>query len=391
MAENMRTFRGTMPIRGLLFFFLAVSICGAQAPNPPQSPNFDPKPWLEDFHQILDEMSSHYANLEWALDGRKMDLPRLRSETEGKLRESSDDGAARRVLDKFLAGFGDGHLELRWPKTNSSSTSAKAAPQNLCARLGYNSPLHPGLDFSSLSDFAALDSPEANLFPGGLLHLQNHTVIGVIRLALFSEHAYPQVCEQAARELHLAEDAQCDEKCDDQLEVATANLLTAALVKRAEALRAAGATRLLIDITNNGGGSEWVEAVPRALVSTPLRDSKMAFIKHPHWITQLQDQLRHVQTDIKNGASSPISLSETAATLEQAIEVSRQPCDRTSVSANWQPRLLSACQRFAIYFRNSLVREAWQPRVPLIQNRSIRAEPILLPRELESAPSRCRG
>ena len=118
MAENMRTFRGTMPIRGLLFFFLAVSICGAQAPNPPQSPNFDPKPWLEDFHQILDEMSSHYANLDWALDGRKMDLPRLRSETEGKLRESSDDGAARRVLDKFLAGFGDGHLELRWPKTN---------------------------------------------------------------------------------------------------------------------------------------------------------------------------------------------------------------------------------------------------------------------------------
>ena len=77
-------------------------------------------------------------------------------------------------------------------------------------------------------------------------------------------------------------------------------------------------------------GSDWVEAASRALSPVPLRDSKMAFIKHEHWTKEFQDRLRDVQTDIASRANSPIPLSEVAAQLERAIEASRHPCDRMS-------------------------------------------------------------
>jgi hypothetical protein len=315
---------------------LAVVAGAASAHNATHAPSasFDSKPWLEDFHQILSEMSSHYANLEWAVEDRKMDLPRLRLDTEAKLREATDDQDARRIIDKFLASFGDGHLEIHWPKSSAPPKTGAGASQSLCDRLGYQSHLHPGVEFSALPEFSELDTPEEKLFAGGLLRLRNDKAIGIIRIGLFSEHSYPEICEQAARSLHLKENTDCDEKCEDQLEVATANLLTAALTRQAEALRAAGATSLLIDITHNGGGSNWAEVPPRALSRVPLRDSKMAFIKHEHWTKQLQDHLGEVQADIKNRADGPVPLDGAAATLEKAIAESRQSCDRTMVWEN---------------------------------------------------------
>lgn len=317
--------------RGFLFFFLAALTCAAQNVSSTPSTSFDPKPWLDDFHQILSEMSVHYANLEWAVEDRRMDLPHLRLDTEAKLREATDEPGARHVLDKFLASFGDGHLQIDWPKTGAQPKPATAASQNLCDRLGYNMRLKPGLDFSAFPEFSAQNTPEEKLFSGGLLRLRNHTVIGIIRISLFSEHGFPEFCEQAVRDLHLAENAACDDKCEDQLDLAAGNLLTAALVRRAQALKAAGATTLLVDITHNGGGSNWAEVPPRELSSVPLHDSKAAFIKHEHWTKQLQDRLQEVQTDIKNQAASKALLEGEASALEKAIAESKQPCDRASV------------------------------------------------------------
>jgi hypothetical protein len=317
--------------QGLLFFFLAALTCTAQNVNDSQSASFDPKPWLEDFHQILSEMSVHYANLDWAVEDRKMDLPRLRLDTESKLREATNEQDARRILDKFLASFGDGHLQIDWPKNPGPSKPAAAVPQTLCDRLGYNMRLRPGLDFASLPGFSALNTPEGKFFSGGLLRLPNRTTLGIIRIALFSEHGYPEICQEAVRNLHLEESAACDEKCEDQLELATGNLLTAALVRRAEALAAAGATTLLIDITHNGGGSDWAEVPPRVLTSVPLHDPKAAFIRHEHWTKQLQERLQTVEADIKNHAGPAAPLETEAAALEKAIEESKRPCNRAAV------------------------------------------------------------
>jgi hypothetical protein len=316
--------------RRWLVFFLAAFLCAASAQTTNPAP-FDSKLWLDDFHQILAETSSHYANLEWAIEDRKMDLPRLRQETEAKLHEASDEAAARRILEQFLASFGDGHLELQWPKISPQSKPAAAAPSNLCDRLGYNMRLRAGLDLSDLAEFSAIQTPETRFFAGGILRLKDQRAIGTIRIALFSEHGFPELCQEAASDLHLGETAACDQKCENQLEIATANLLTAALTRQAQALASAGATTLLIDITHNGGGSNWVEAAVRALSAVPIHDSRFGFIKHEHWTTQLQDRLRAVQADITHQAGPRDLLKEAASRLEAAIDQSKSSCSRSDV------------------------------------------------------------
>lgn len=296
-----------------------------------QTTAFDPTLWLEDFRQLQLEMATHYADLEFAVQDRRMDLPRLRKETEAKLRNAPDERTAQRAIEKFLASFGDGHLEIRWVQPHTSAKPEGDTAPNLCQRLGYNSPLKPGLDFSTYSGFTPLDTEDAKSFPGGLLRLPNGKIMGTIRIGLFTEHAFPEVCEAAAKTLHLADDSKCDQDCENKLEVETANALTASLSKRADALRTAGATALLIDITHNGGGSDWVDAVARELSSVPLRASWMAFLKHPHWTQNLQQQLNAVQTDIKNRAGDQTILHEAAGTLEGAIQETEQICQPVDV------------------------------------------------------------
>jgi hypothetical protein len=94
-----------------------------------------------------------------------MYLPRLRLDTEAKLREATDERDARRMLNKFIASFGDAHLEIEWPKSSAQPNPTASSPQSLWDRLGYKIYLHLGLDFSGLPECSLLNAPEAKLFP----------------------------------------------------------------------------------------------------------------------------------------------------------------------------------------------------------------------------------
>ncbi|HKS76781.1 MAG TPA: S41 family peptidase [Terriglobales bacterium] len=315
----------------LVLVFVLQCILAAQT-TASLSATFDRQPWLDDFHQLLSEMSSHYANLDWAVEERRMDLPHLREQTEDKLRAAKDDSEARRALEQFLSSFGDGHLEIRWPKPQATnSTSDKHG--SLCDTLGYSAKLSPGLDFSLLPSFTPVTGDDSNLFPGGLLRLRDGRVLGIIRIGLFSATAYPEVCAQAIHQLGLAEGAACNADCSNNIEVATANLLTAAVERQADALRKAGATAIAVDTTHNGGGSDWMEAVPRELSSIPLHDSRFGFIRHEHWTKELRERLQDVESDLQKGRAPKVVLEQAAFTLQKAIEESRKPCDRAGV---WQ-------------------------------------------------------
>ena len=81
------------------FAWLVVSIlittCRAQSvPGPTCVGQFDFQPWLEDFGQLTAEMAAHYANLESSQRERHMDVPKLRQETETKLRQACDEQQA---------------------------------------------------------------------------------------------------------------------------------------------------------------------------------------------------------------------------------------------------------------------------------------------------------
>jgi hypothetical protein len=140
------------------------------------------------------------------------------------------------------------------------------------------------------------------------------------------------------QQLGIAASAICDSDCVDRIEVRAANVLTAALVRRVEELEHVGATAILVDITHNGAGSDWVGALPRALSSKPLGDSRLGFIKHEHWTTQLKDALRDVQADLRDAPGFGDVLRNAATTLERAIAASAQHCDRSDVWATGKLR-----------------------------------------------------
>jgi hypothetical protein len=197
-----------------MVFSILITTCRAQpVPGPTCGSQFDFHPWLADFGQLTAEMAAQYANLESSQCERHMDLPKLRQESETKLRQACDRQQAPKNLRGFIETFGDSHLELKWAKlsdqktagqTLSNSTSAPKE-QSLCRHLGYKRSLTPGVDFSQLLAFASFVGCDANSFRSGILQLQDRTRLGVIRIALFGERAFSEACEQAVSKLLAAE------------------------------------------------------------------------------------------------------------------------------------------------------------------------------------------
>ncbi len=320
--------------------FLALSLCLLPANTAAQEPakavwgDPDREKWLADFHQLRDEMSAHYANLEWAVNDRHMDLPALRAGTEESIRQANNADQERKAFQKFLDAFGDGHLNINWQPKNAAQQATSTAPKPLCERLGYVAHSRNGVQFSLLPGFQAVDDAEALLFQGGILPLQKGPAYGVIRFASFSEHSYPQACEEAVKQLSLsdAERTSCklDSKCEGKVRVAAGNVVLRALERRIASLQKVGAQRILVDITSNGGGSNWVDAAVRTMSPVALRDMRLGFLKHPHWSKDLEEILKDVHADLEKSPKHREVLIEAAKNLQGLLALTKEKCDRST-------------------------------------------------------------
>ncbi len=160
----------------------------------------------------------------------------------------------------------------------------------------------------------------------GLLAVAGRTV-GVVRIGIFQVQGYPALCEQAAAALRVPRGAPCDEACSDRIAGWAYGRLTAGLEGVLRRLRAAGADVLLVDITDNGGGSQWVEAAARILSRRPLTSSRLGFLRSTHWAEEWRDkaeQLRHAAA----GAPEPerARLLAWANEAADAARVAATPC-----------------------------------------------------------------
>jgi hypothetical protein len=63
---------------------------------------FDVRPWVEDLRQIRSSMSAKYANLEWAVFERDIDLSNVFDETEVRLQSAGSDQNAKAIIDRSL-------------------------------------------------------------------------------------------------------------------------------------------------------------------------------------------------------------------------------------------------------------------------------------------------
>ena len=300
---------------------------------------FDPAPWLEDLGALVVAMSAHYANLDHAVDVRRLDLAAVRERAERRLRAATTVDQARRALRQFLNAFGDGHLSIDWAPAAAAPAATSSTTAPLCTRLGFEVRDSGGVAFTLTGAFTVVDDAEAGDFPGGVLRLPGGAQVAVLRITLFDASIHPRLCEAALSGLGLAADAACDAACADRVMMEVANRLTEALERRVRALARKDVRAIVVDLTGNGGGSSWVEPAVRVLSPAPLPSSAVGAVRHEHWVKDLRERLADVEEDRAAHGDLPGGvLAAAAARLRREIEEVQTPCDKGPLWLREAPR-----------------------------------------------------
>lgn len=289
---------------------------------------YDAGAWRADFAQLRKELASAYANLDWAVEAHRLDLPALSARTEAQLAGAASDDEARRILERFLAEFGDGHVRIDWPRASEPPASQPAAAARTCADLGYRPWRDKGMDFGAAGNYEPLPGEASASFPAGILTTPKGARLGILRIPLFMDSAYPEICEK------VHSPAACDGDCERRLGDEVNRRMSRALATQLAALAGRRVDAIVIDITGNGGGSDWAEAAARIVTASGVTAPRMSFIRHPHWVRELGLRLRDVEADLARGGLSEelrSSLTAARATLAEAKRIAAEPCDRAAV------------------------------------------------------------
>ena len=298
------------------------------------SSRFDPKPWVEDLEVARRALVEKYANLEWAALEREADLDRRFAEARASLRTATSDAEARAIFDRLTRRLGDAHVLFRWP---SSTTSHARADNDLCARLDMGTqPQVPSIA-SFVPGYAPLKSSPSDAFAAGIIQADGQKV-GVLRIGSFDFGQAPGLCQEALTALKLPADAPCDVACEDHVGAWAYERMTHDLEARLRALRAAGATTLVVDITRNGGGSEWVEAVARMLTAKRLKPEESGIVRGNHWVSALS----RFEADLRKAmvTADPADRPLLAGILDESEAKRREvaiPCDGTPLFRGERP------------------------------------------------------
>ncbi len=225
--------------------------------------SYDADAWLADYGRLKRDMAQGYANLDWMTEKRDVDLPALDRRTTDALRNAHSNVRAFVVLRGFVRGFGDPHLRMKpgaRPAPSALNGDSVAANEDAnpvagadCAAAGYEESDHAfRFPFARIGGWKPLRSGD---FPTGLIG-----DTGVLRIAQFGEDRYLAACEAVFKSgvgqyaLKLAVRA----RQQAQLRAAIAEL------------RTKGARRLLVDVSGNGGGTEWVSEVVALMTDRTL-------------------------------------------------------------------------------------------------------------------------
>lgn len=309
---------------------------------------FDRAAWLADYDQLRRHMNRSYANLVDAIRTGGVDPVALHRRTRARLEDASTDRQARAAIADFVAAFDDGHLRVHRVKLSKrlaawwrelwaddaarAGTTTFASAVAACDALGFeNERRGLGFALSGLPGFAALDDA-SNSFSAGVATVGGRK-LGFLRIPSFSQLRYRSACLRAW-DRRPSLDRPCDEACQDQLySLGVPEQLLADLAARLDQLAERKIDLLVVDLTGNGGGTEWVTPATRLFSSTPLACPRQAFIKHPHWTNRLEATLRDVEQDLGGTWSDAerAFLVQAQERLTRLLRRAGEPCDLASI------------------------------------------------------------
>jgi Peptidase family S41 len=321
--------------------------------------SFDRDAWLADYAQLRTHVAVHYANLLWVIDARGLDPVALDHQTLQALHDADTDREARAAIVAFVEAFDDGHFRINriklskrlaawwgglWVDAHAEVTppdSTTPGP-DACTRLGFHEDAG-GLEFGLLGAPGFTPLPAADRsFAAGTLVLDERR-LGILRIPIFDQQRYRSACIRAWDGFREGLEGACDEGCIDHfVHLEVPNRLLAELTATVHALAEAGMDALVVDITHNGGGTDWVDPAARIVSTRPLTCPRLAFIRHPHWSERLTGVLREVEDDLQGDRSAEdrALLQDARTRLQHLVAEAQQPCDLSTI---WTDPVRPAC------------------------------------------------
>ena len=317
---------------------------------------YRPEPWLEDLDALEAHMGLAYANLEWIAEHRGLDLADLDRRTRVSIRTAGSRRRAHGALEEFVAAFSDPHFRIEpsplpiigrflrrdgggdgHAPTDERSFAPETPGREICDSFGYRDRDHDfEFDVDALPRWSPL--PDDGAFPAGVFELPGGRKVGLLRIEHFGEDGYRSACA-AAWDAEAAERrATCDGECLDRFRRRASDALARDVARRVEALSAQEVDTLVLDVTGNGGGTEWVDPVTRIFSSRPLRAMRVTTVRHSRGIEPTSARLAAVESALADSSlpeGSRALLAEARERLAAMLAELRAPCDR---SALWEGR-----------------------------------------------------
>ncbi|MHC4236635.1 MAG: S41 family peptidase [Planctomycetota bacterium] len=314
----------TTPMRICSALLLVAVACGLACPNGGYE-NPTAEPYLADLAQLENLVATTYANFEWALTEGGIDPVALHARTHREIQEARSDDEARQALKRFVESFRDGHFRLREARGEVSDGDAgkngpgPETPGPLaCEELGYEE--HDQslrLDFGD--QFRPATDPD-DPFPAGWLARSDGSRIGLVRIDEFGAERYGEYCPQTWESYRKTLE-QADRLLDE-------------IAQRIRVLESHDVAGLIVDITGNGGGSDWVDPTARMLTDKQLLGNGRSFVRHAHWRGILEEMAGEVAGDLGRDDLSleqRAVLEEVEARLRTGIAETRRSCDLSAV------------------------------------------------------------
>jgi C-terminal processing protease CtpA/Prc len=118
--------------------------------------------------------------------------------------------------------------------------------------------------------------------------------------------------------------------------------MTRDLAAQLRAIEIAEADVLLVDVANNGGGTEWAEAAARMVTAIRLKSERMGFVRGPHWAKHFANTVVDLRADAKGASQKDQEmLNGLAQQVQEYQRDAETPCDSQPLwqgkrpSCNW--------------------------------------------------------
>jgi len=198
-----------------------------------------------------------------------------------------------------------------------------------CAALGVEPTADPfGFPIARHPELQVLDDAH-NVFGAGIVHLRQGRTLGWLHVPSFSHEAYPRACGEAWDRQRGGRSGGCAEQCQDEFLTALGERFVHDAVERLRQLGRARVNAIVVDIAGNGGGTDWVTDVARAISPVRLMCPAVAGIRHRHWQDHLEQAGRALAScDVSGLAPTDRALLEAErASTAGLLEASRRSCD----------------------------------------------------------------